>query len=93
MNTAVADVTVAKWGNSQGVRIPRNVLDAAGLHVGDTVRLSANGETIVLTVTGERPRYKRAGHRTIEEIFAGYDGPPLGEEWLRGRVGAEVLDD
>ena len=93
MSSAVARAKVVKWGNSQGVRIPRNVIDAAGLRVGDDVSLRVDGHTIVIAVMSPQLRYRRAGHRSIEEIFAGYDGEPQGEEWLVGRVGAEVFDD
>lgn len=93
MATAVADVRVVKWGNSQGIRIPRNVSDAAGLLVGDDVRLTVEGKRIILERADARPRYKRAGNRSIEEVFAGYSGSPEGEERIRGRVGAEALDD
>lgn len=93
MVTATADVKLVKWGNSQGVRIPRQIVDAAGLRLEDNIHLTVDGGTIIMTVVDDRPRYRRAGSRSIEEIFAGYAGPAVGEEWLIGRVGAEVLDD
>ncbi len=93
METAMAESKVVKWGNSQGVRIPRVVCDAAGIGVGDVLRMTVEGQTIVISALRDRPRYSRAGNRSLEEVFAGYDGPPMGEEWIRGRVGSEILDD
>ncbi|MBR3316947.1 MAG: AbrB/MazE/SpoVT family DNA-binding domain-containing protein [Atopobiaceae bacterium] len=93
MPTTVAESKVVKWGNSQGVRIPRSMCDAVGIGVGDTLHLMVEGHTIVISAVQDRPRYKRRGNRTIEEVFAGYEGPPMGDEWIHGRVGAEVLDD
>ena len=93
MAVVTAEAKVARWGNSQGVRIRRGVIDAAGLSVGDDVLLSVEDGRIVVSALRTRPRYRRAGRRSIEEVFAGYEGPAEGAEWLVGRVGAEALDD
>jgi len=94
MATAVADVRFVEQGKSHWLLIPDEIYVAAGLRTGDGVRLSVDdGQTITVTPIVSEPRYRRAGNRSIEEIFAGYAGPPMGEEWIRGSVGAEILDD
>jgi antitoxin MazE len=39
---------VAKWGNSQGLRIDKNLLQSIGLCIGDQVEVVRNENTIVL---------------------------------------------
>ena len=40
--------TITKWGNSQGIRIPKGALVAAGLQESDNVGIIADKETITL---------------------------------------------
>jgi len=42
---------VAKWGNSQGIRMEKRMLQSLGLCVGDTVEISKNGEEIIIKPT------------------------------------------
>jgi antitoxin MazE len=61
--------TIVKWGNSQGIRLPKFLLDSVNLSDHDTVEVTATEDTIIIKKAGsERKR------ETIEEIFAGYDG-------------------
>ena len=49
---------VQKWGNSQGLRVTKALLDEAGVHVGDEVDVSARrGRIIVEPVSRIRGRY------------------------------------
>ena len=32
-------VAIKTWGNSQGIRIPKNILEKLGLHVSDTLQI------------------------------------------------------
>jgi antitoxin MazE len=73
---------MAKWGNSQGVRIPQDILASAHMSGNETVEITANDGLIIIK--------KAAKRKTIEELFAasGEDyesekidwGPPVGEE-------------
>ena len=38
---------VAKWGNSQGIRMDKRVLQSLGLRVGDMVEISKNCAEII----------------------------------------------
>ena len=42
------DMTISKWGNSLGVRIPRAVAKAAGIGLGTPVHITADKGRIVL---------------------------------------------
>ena len=39
---------VQKWGNSQGLRFPKSLLDDAKVKVGDPVQVSVHGRKIVI---------------------------------------------
>jgi antitoxin MazE len=77
---------IQKWGNSQGIRIPKQLLAIASLREDDEVELIAEYDRIIIKRLRERKNY------TIQELFAGYKseyvpgevewGPPAGrEEW------------
>jgi antitoxin MazE len=74
---------VTKWGNSQGVRIPRDILDIADISNGDPVEITAEKNSIII-----RKHHKR---KSIRELFEGFDGAYAPEEmdW-GGPVGNEV---
>ncbi len=41
-------IRVQKWGNSQGLRLARHILESSGLAVGDEVEVEVVGEQIVI---------------------------------------------
>ncbi|RLA97646.1 MAG: transcriptional regulator/antitoxin, MazE [Deltaproteobacteria bacterium] len=76
---------IQKWGNSQGVRIAKNILADAGLNVGDQVEISVKGGSITIS-----PAKRKRGRHNLEELVAGipetYEasevdwGEPVGKE-------------
>nr|WP_297763929.1 AbrB/MazE/SpoVT family DNA-binding domain-containing protein [uncultured Butyrivibrio sp.] len=78
------EVAIRAWGNSQGIRIPKNILDKLGLQVSDTLNISVVDGNIILTRTHK--------HKTFEERLAEYNGKidicdfdwgePMGKEML-----------
>lgn len=75
---------VKKWGNSQGLRLPQELLRQVNLAVGDEVDISVEDQKLVIT----RSRRRRSldellvlmpdDYQVTEEDF----GPPVGrEEW------------
>ena len=76
---------VQKWGNSQGLRVTKALLDEAGIHVGDEVHVTVRrGRIIVEPVSRIRGRYdlrdlvsKMPGEYQPEEFDW---GPPAGKE-------------
>lgn len=79
--------TIQKWGNSQGLRFPKNLLEEANISVGDEVTLSVkDGKIIVEPANRVRGRYNIK--KLVAEMPADYSveeidwGPPTGqEEW------------
>ena len=74
--------TVAKWGNSLAIRIPKNVADKLNLKEGTAITIDVTENNIV--ITPKKSKY------TLEELLAGasredfdgeYDwGEAVGEE-------------
>ena len=44
------ETTIQKWGNSLGVRLPKNVTESHSLTAGSTVRITTNKTGIAITV-------------------------------------------
>lgn len=66
--------TIQKWGNSQGIRLPKHILESAGLEIpatGEPVEVDVIAEEGKIMITKPLPRRKR---RNIIELLAGYEG-------------------
>jgi antitoxin component of MazEF toxin-antitoxin module len=61
---------IAKWGNSQGIRMDKRILNSLGLFVGDTVEILKSGEDIILKPT-----------HGIDWYLEDYERPTLAEGW------------
>lgn len=74
---------VQKWGNSHGIRIPKNLLDALNWKNSDELILKADEGKIIIEKA--KPR------KNIKELFAGYEGEYKPTEYDFGEpVGEEV---
>jgi antitoxin MazE len=75
-------VQVARWGNSLGLRIPKDIAQRAGLREGTRVDIEAEGERIVISPA--RRRYVLAELLrgiTPEAMREAFDwGPDKGRE-------------
>ena len=78
---------VQKWGNSQGLRFSKAILEEARMNVGDEVRISVRGRKIII-----EPVEKVRGKYDLKELVARMPknyrveevewGAPVGkEEW------------
>jgi antitoxin MazE len=76
---------VQKWGNSQGLRLSKELLSNVDLSVGDAVEVAARDGVLVITPA----RRVRGGHdlrQLVKDIPADYKveelswGPPTGRE-------------
>lgn len=76
---------VQKWGNSQGLRISKQVLDNAHISVGDEVDVAVRDGTIVITPVN-RVRGKYDLRKLVAAIPKSHKpeelnwGPPVGKE-------------
>ena len=58
------DVAIRKWGNSQGIRIPKSVLEELDITIEDKLDLEVMDGKIIIT--------KAFRHKTFEERVAEY---------------------
>lgn len=61
---------IQRWGNSQGLRIPKALLDALGIRENDRVELT-------MTENGIHIQKPRVPHRTLEERLTSFYGKPI----------------
>ena len=59
-------VMIRPWGNSQGIRIPKSILEKLDISISDTLQLDVRDDAIVLK--------KAFKHKSFEERLAEYNG-------------------
>ena len=88
---ACMKTTLQRWGNSQGVRLPKSLVESLGIAIGSSVivEISGDGSQIMITPTAvSRPI--RGRHR-IEDLIAASSPKAFGGEDNWGKVvGKEV---
>ena len=77
---------IQKWGNSQGLRISKQLMESARLAVGDEVDVDVRDGVIVVAPV-QQVRGKHSLDDLVRRIPRGYE--PTGEQW-GGPVGKEV---
>ena len=77
---------IQKWGNSQGLRMAKHILEQAQIHVGDEVDVMVVDGTIVI-----KPLGPRRGKKSLKELVAKMPAKYVltKEEW-GGPTGKEV---
>ena len=60
--------TIQKWGNSQGVRIPKILLDSVNWSENESIVIIVNNGKLVIEKANEHKR------KTIKELFENYNG-------------------
>ena len=75
---------VKEWGNSQGIRLPQEVLKSAGISLNEILDVVVSNGSITLVKTFR--------HKTLEERVAEFDGKLMldGEYNWGEPVGREV---
>jgi antitoxin MazE len=77
---------VTRWGNSLGVRIPKDIAGQAGITEGSRVEIEMAGGQIVITPA--RPTYK------LQDLLAGMTPEAMSEAFDWGpEVGREAVDE
>ncbi|MBQ6603472.1 MAG: AbrB/MazE/SpoVT family DNA-binding domain-containing protein [Eubacterium sp.] len=70
------EIQLVKWGNAQGIRLPKKLTASLGISVNDMLKISTENGKIILE--------KVFVHRTLEERakeFGGTLGPYEEYEW------------
>ena len=59
-------ITVQKWGNSQGIRLPKYILEAINWHKDEKLDIKTENGKIVIE--------KKIERKNIKELFANFNG-------------------
>jgi antitoxin MazE len=79
-------IQISRWGNSLGVRIPKDVARRAGLSEGARVEIEAEDNRIVIVPVA--PRYR------LEDLLEGMTPEAMREAFDWGPdLGREVVDE
>jgi antitoxin MazE len=79
---------ITRWGNSQGIRLPKHLLDSVGLSESDRVEIVAENKNLIIK------KISSVKHRTTKERLAGFKGEYAFEELDTGEpIGCEVISD
>ena len=75
---------VSKWGNSQGIRISKKLLQSARIKLNDEVEIKAKDNMIIITQTAKKP---------LSWYLESYDNEPDRYEWGDSDepIGREIL--
>ena len=66
-------LSIKKWGNSQGIRFSKDILEPLDIHVDDEVKVEVVNDQIIITKAYPKKI-------DIEKLFADYKGTYKGEE-------------
>lgn len=76
---------IQKWGNSQGVRLPKHILDSLNWEDNEAIVIITQNDRIVIE------RAERKEPLTIEKLFENYNGDYCPEEIEWGEpIGREI---
>ena len=84
----LATATLAKWGNSQGLIIPKTVCDHYDMKIGDKIEFSEERNGVLLTPC-RPPKFERTHTVDLDVLFDGWeDSSPVLDDFPT--VGIEV---
>ena len=76
---------IQKWGNSQGIRLPKYLLDLLKWSVNEQIEIKMQDDKIIIEKASPK------NHKNIAELFEGYEGNYTPEEIDWGKpMGEEV---
>ena len=69
--------TIQKWGNSQGVRIPKMLLDSVKWAENEQIMILVDNDKLIIEKAKDKKR------KNIKELFADYkvDYKPINIDW------------
>ncbi len=69
--------TIQKWGNSQGIRIPKVILDTVNWEENEQIIISIENDMLVMKKAESKKR------KNIKELFKNYKGDyePIDVDW------------
>ncbi|MCL1823379.1 MAG: AbrB/MazE/SpoVT family DNA-binding domain-containing protein [Oscillospiraceae bacterium] len=76
---------VARWGNSQGIRLPKKILKSVGLELNEQVEITLKGNSIIIKPTVKKTLewYLESYHNEPDDRYDwGESDAPKGRELL-----------
>ena len=64
---------IAKWGNAQGIRLPKAILNLLSLNLGDELAIDVSDDKIILSPIKKELKF--------EDLFANYEGETKQKEF------------
>ena len=78
------EIRIQKWGNSDGIRIPRNILKSLNIKTNDILNIEEVNKEIIISI----PEKKKV---SLEEKFKEYKGKNLSKDFSWDEsVGKEI---
>ena len=77
-------VTISKWGNSQGFRVPKDILDKLNLRVGDLVNISQKDNKLIIEPAKKEKKY------SIDELVNNLPKGYKASEEFGSKSGSEI---
>lgn len=67
------EATLKKWGNSQGILIPKSLCEYLGISIGDHLEVEESNGAI--TMRPIQKRFTRSKKVSASDLFSDWDGP------------------
>lgn len=78
------EIRIQKWGNSDGIRIPKSILKSLNVKTNDVLNIEQQDEKIIITI----PKKKKI---SLAERFKNYNGDNLAKDFSWDEsVGKEI---
>lgn len=78
------EARLQRWGNSDGIRIPKSLLKALNLKTNDIVDLIQEDNKIIISKSSKKKV-------SLETLIKNYDGPNLAKDYYwDDKVGKEI---
>ncbi|MCB1124883.1 MAG: AbrB/MazE/SpoVT family DNA-binding domain-containing protein [Verrucomicrobiae bacterium] len=85
------NTTLQRWGNSQGIRIPKAMVELLGMRIGSELAIEVSGDRSQITLTPARETRPVRGRHRIEDLVASSSPDAFeGESGWGGPKGREV---
>lgn len=64
------NTTLQRWGNSQGVRIPKAIVESLGIRIGTELNIEVSEDRCRITITPAQDVRPLRGRHRIEDLVA-----------------------
>lgn len=72
------NAVIKKWGNSQGIRLPKGLLREVGFNIDDEIEITTRDEEVILKKI--KPATVKPKVTDLEALFANWEGDYKPEE-------------